>query len=170
MIYRASRYLLCLLLFWSLSSCGLYSFNNVSIPDNVKTFQVDFFQNQAQQVEPGIDLRFTRELQDLIQDQSSLSLVNTNGDYVYQGEITQYYIAPMTATASSTAAQNRLTIAINVRFTNNKVEEESFEKKYSFYFDYGANVLLTGGALDTALDAIYEQITQEIFNDTLAKW
>jgi hypothetical protein len=76
----------------------------------------------------------------------------------------------MTATADSRAAQSRLTIAINVRFTNTKVEEESFEKKYSFFFDYDANVQLQGAALDEALEVIYDQITQDIFNDTLAKW
>jgi hypothetical protein len=76
----------------------------------------------------------------------------------------------MTATASSTASQNRLTIEINLRFTNTKIDEESFEKKYSFFYDYSANTQLQGSALDIALEVVYEQITQDIFNDTLAKW
>ncbi len=76
----------------------------------------------------------------------------------------------MTATANSTASQNRLTIEINIRFTNTKIEEESFEKKYSFFYDYSANIQLQGNALETALEVIYEQITQDVFNDTLAKW
>jgi hypothetical protein len=76
----------------------------------------------------------------------------------------------MTATANSTASQSRLTIEINLRFTNTKIDEESFEKKYSFFYDYSANIQLQGSALETALEVIYEQITQDIFNDTLAKW
>lgn len=164
---RLSAVLSCFLI---LNSCGIYSLSGVSIPANIKTFQVDFFTNQAALVEPGIERTFTLELQDIIQSQTSLNLVTSNGDYIYQGEITRYFIAPMTATANNTASQNRLTIAINLRFTNTKVDEESFEKQYSFYYDYDANTPLQGSTLDTALDIIYEQLTQEMFNDTLSKW
>ncbi|MEO9954003.1 LptE family protein [Nonlabens sp.] len=170
MIFKNVRFLIIGLAFLSLSSCGLYSLSGVTIPSDIKTYQVDYFGYQAALVEPGIERTFTIELQDAIQDQSTLSLVTKNGDYIYQGEITRYYIAPMTATANSTASQNRLTIEINVRFTDTKRDEESFEKKYSFFYDYNANVQLQGTALETALEVIYEQLTQDIINDTLAKW
>jgi hypothetical protein len=152
-------------------SCGVsYGFKSVAIPENIKTFQVDFFGYQATLVEPGIERTFTLALQDQIQDQSSLSLVNTNGDYVYQGEITRYYIAPITATANNTASQSRLTIEINVRFINTKDDEASFEKKFSFFYDYNATLPMQGATLDIALEVIYEQITQDIVNATLANW
>ncbi|WOI21883.1 LptE family protein [Nonlabens ulvanivorans] len=171
MIYKILRALLSLTLLLSITSCGFgYSLSGVSIPDNIKTYQVDFFQNQAAYVEPGIERTFTLELQDLILNQSSLDLVNKNGDYVYQGEITRFYIAPMTATASNTASQNRVTIEVNLRFTNTKDDEASFEKKYSFFYDYAATTQLQGAALDTALEIIFDQITQDIFADTLAQW
>ena len=170
MIFKNLRFLIIGLVFLSLSSCGFYSLSGVTIPADIKTYQVDYFGYQAALVEPGIERTFTIKLQDDIQDQSSLNLVTKNGDYIYQGEITRYYIAPMTATANSTASQNRLTIEINVRFTDTKRDEESFEKKYSFFYDYSANVQLQGTALETALEVIYEQITQDIINDTLAKW
>ena len=170
MIFKNLRFLILGLAFLSLSSCGFYSLSGVTIPSDIKTYQVDYFGYQATLVEPGIERTFTIELQDAIQDQSTLNLVTKNGDYIYQGEITRFYIAPMTATANSTASQNRLTIEINVRFTDTKRDEESFEKKYSFFYDYSANVQLQGTALETALEVIYEQITQDIINDTLAKW
>ncbi|MGB3590792.1 MAG: LPS assembly lipoprotein LptE [Nonlabens sp.] len=167
---KISGFLLVATLLIMVSSCISYRLNSTSIPDNVKTFQVDFFGNQAAIVEPGIERTFTLRLQDLIQDQSSLSLVTNNGDYIYQGNITRFYIAPMTATANDRAAQNRVTIEINLIFTNTKVEEESYDKLYSFFYDYDANTQLQGAALDTALDVIYDQITQDIYNDTLNKW
>jgi hypothetical protein len=170
MIFKNLRFLVVGLAFLSLTSCSFYSLSGVTLPADVKTFQVDYFGYQATLVEPGIERTFTLDLQDLIQDQSRLSLVTRNGDYLYQGEITRFYIAPMTATANSTASQSRLTIEINLRFTNTKIDEESFEKKYSFFYDYSANIQLQGSALETALEVIYEQITQDIFNDTLAKW
>lgn len=164
------RFLLILTITVIVQGCGFYSFTGASIPEGVETFQVDYFQNNAAIVEPGIDRDFTLRLQDLIQNQSSLSLVNSGGDLVYEGEITEYRIAPMTATAQQTAAQNRLTISVNVRYFNRKNEEDDFEKRFSFYYDYPAAEQLIGSTLDTALDEIYERITQDIFNESLAKW
>lgn len=153
-------------------SCGVYSLTGVSIGPDVETFQVNFFQNEAAIVEPGIDRIFTLEFQDLIQDQTSLVLTSNNGDLVYEGEIVEYFIAPQSSTSTNTAAQNRLTITINVRFFNNKVPDgsEDFERRFSFFSDVSANTQLIGTALDTALEEIYERITQDIFNTSLANW
>ena len=170
MIFKEIRFILLVIIALSLNSCGLYSLSGVTIPDNIKTFQVDYFGYQAVLVEPGLERDFTLALQDLINDQTRLSLTPRNGDYIYQGEITRFYIAPMTATADSRAAQNRVTLEVNLRFTNTKDEEESFEKKYSFFYDYDANAQLQGSTLETAKEVLFEQITQDIFNDTLAKW
>ncbi len=134
------------------------------------TFQVNYFKNSADLIEPGIERTFTLRLQDLIQNQTNLNLVNHDGDLVYEGEIVEYRIAPMTATADQKAAQNRLTISVNVRFTNKRHEDEDFEKRFSFYHDYPANEQMTGSRLSTALEEIYERITQDIFNASLAKW
>jgi len=114
-----------LILILSLQSCGYYSFTGADT-GNAETFQVNFFQNNARLVEPGIDRDFTLQLQDLIQNQTKLSLTNSNADLVYEGEITRYYVAPMTATADSNAAQQRLTIAVNVRFYNTLDPEKRF--------------------------------------------
>ena len=152
-----------------LQSCGIYSFTGGDTGD-AKSFQVNFFKNNAPIVEPGIDRNFTLALQDLIQNQTNLELTNTNGDLLYEGEITNFAIAPMSATANQTAAQNTLTVTINVRFANNLKEEDDFEKRFSFYYDYSATQQLTGASLDTAMEDIYERITQDIFNASLAKW
>ncbi|GEM57157.1 hypothetical protein B0A78_03085 [Flavobacterium columnare NBRC 100251 = ATCC 23463] len=152
-----------------ISSCGIYNFTGTSKID-AKTFQVNTFQNVSELIEPGIERKFTLRLQDLIQNQTNLNLTNTNGDLVYEGEIVDYRISPMTATANLTAAQNRLSITANLRFSNRNKSEENFEKKFSFYYDYPAAEQLTGSKLQTALDEIFERITQDMFNETLAKW
>lgn len=166
------RIVLILLVITLVQSCGVvsYSLSGANIPEGASTFQVNYFQNNAAIVEPGIDRDFTLALQDLIQNQSSLSLVNSGGDLVYEGEITEYRIAPMTATAQQTAAQNRLTVSINVRYFNRKNEEDDFEKRFSFYYDYPADQQLVGSTRDTALQEIFDRITQDIFNESLAKW
>ncbi|PKA82476.1 lipopolysaccharide assembly protein [Ulvibacter sp. MAR_2010_11] len=154
-----------------LAGCKFYSLTGADIDySKTKTFQVNYFQNNAPIVEPGIARDFTQKLQDLLLNQTSLDLVNANGNLVYEGEITEYYIAPITATSQSTAAQNRLTISINVRFFNTQNEEKDFEQRFSFYFDYPGGTQLTGSRLDDAVNVIFERITQDIFNKSLANW
>lgn len=164
------KHILILILTFSVFSCGFYSLSGTNIQADVKSFQVNYFQNTAPQVEPGIDRDFTIALQDLIVNQTNLELVNSNGDLVYEGEITEYRISPTTATAENTAAQNRLTVGVRVRFYNKKAEDDDFEKNFSFFYDYAGSSLLSGTLKETALEEIFERITQDIFNASLAKW
>lgn len=163
------HYILILVLLVTFNSCSVYNFTGSSKID-AKTFQVNFFQNNAPLIEPGIDRTFTLQLQDLIQNQTNLNLVKTGGELTYEGEIVDYRISPMTATADQQAAQNRLKIRINVRFTNKNKETDNFEKPFEFFYDYPAGEQLTGSALNTAVKEIFDRITQDIFNESLAKW
>ncbi|MGB2224513.1 MAG: LptE family protein [Polaribacter sp.] len=152
-----------------LLQCGAYSFTGGNTGD-AKTIQIDFFPNQAPLVEPALTQRFTNDLQDLFTRQTNLTLTNTNGDLHFSGEITGYRITPMSGTSNQTAAQNRLTVSVTVRFENKFIEKDNFEKTFSFYSDFDANSQLTGGVLENALDEIIERITQDIFNASVAKW
>ena len=154
--------------------CGIYSFTGASIPAGAETFQVNYFENQAgsrpgSTVEPGLDRDFTLALQDIILGQTNLSLVNSGGDLVFEGEITQYSITPMTSTAKLTAAQNRLTMSVNLRYSNANNEEDDFEQKFSFFYDFPAEAQLYD-IQNQAHELIFERLTQNIFNATLAKW
>ena len=163
--------LLCSLL---IQGCGIYSFTGASIPPGVTTFQVNFFENQAgnrpgSTVEPGLDNEFTNALQDLIMNQTNLDLVTSDGQLIYEGEITEYSVTPMSATAEITEAQNRLKMSVAFRFINTKIEEDDFSKTYSFFYDFPAG-LQVYDVKDAAHKEIFDRITQDIFNDTLAKW
>jgi hypothetical protein len=151
------------------AGCGVYSFTGGSTGD-AETIQIDYFPNNAVLVEPTLSQRFTVALQDLFLRQTNLKLTDSGGDLHFEGEITQYRIIPIAATAEQTAAQNRLTIGVRVRFYNRLKEEDNFEQTFSFYSDYDGNLQLTGGVLDSAYDEIFERITQDIFNAAVAKW
>lgn len=166
---RKLFFLFAIICLFTLNSCGVYNFTGSGKID-AKTFQVNFFQNNAELIEPGIDRTFTLQLQDLIQNQTNLNLVKNGGDLVYEGEITDYRISPMTATADQRAAQNRLKIRINVRFTNKNKETDNFEKSFEFFYDYPADQQLTGSTLSAGLKEIFDRISQDIFNESLAKW
>ncbi|MDV7138149.1 LptE family protein [Maribacter sp. TH_r10] len=154
--------------------CGAYNFTGGDV-GTATTFQVNYFQNYATQspgstFEPGMDRDFTLALQDRIMNQTSLDLVNNNNaDLLYEGEIVEYRISPMSATAEQTAAQNRLSIAVNVRFYNKTKEDADFEKRFSFFYDYDGSTQLSSVKTE-AHEVIFERITQDIFNASLADW
>ena len=174
MISNLNKLFVLFLLMIITEGCGIYSFTGASIPPGVTTFQVNFFENLAgnrpgSTVEPGLDNDFTNALQDIIINQTTLNLVSEDGQLVYGGEIIKYSVTPMSATAEITAAQNRLEMTVDFRFFNIKKEEDNFEKKYSFFYDFPAE-LQVYDVIDTAHKEIFDRITQDIFNDTLAKW
>lgn len=153
----------------TLIGCGAYSFTGATT--DAKTIQVGFFPNQAPLVEPLLANRFTNELQELFLRQTNLTAVNNqNADLRLEGEITGYRVDPMSATSQQTAAQNRLTVTVTVRFFNKLNEKDDFDKDFSFYSDFDANAQLSGSVLEAALDEVLERIIQDIFNAALGNW
>jgi Lipopolysaccharide-assembly len=150
--------------------CGAYSFSGISLTPETKTFQVNYFQNNAPLTEPGLERDFRIALEELILNQTNLDLVKSGGDIIYEGEIVDYRISPTTATSSNTAAQNRLTIAVKVHFYDKNDDEAEFDQRFSFYFDYSGSAQLVGSQKDTAIAEIFERITQDVINASLAKW
>jgi len=159
-----------------MQSCGAYQGHNFSGADigTAESFQVNFFQNYADQtpgsvIVPGLGRDFTLALQDMINDLTSLSLTGSNGDLLYEGEIVEYKVVPMTATSDQRTAQNRLTMSVNVRFYNTTKEDADFEKRFSFFYDFDAAASLTS-IQATAHEEIFERLTQDIFNASLGNW
>ncbi|AWX43978.1 hypothetical protein HME9304_00977 [Flagellimonas maritima] len=157
----------------SLLSCGAYNFSGADI-GTAESFQVNFFQNYADQspnsvIEPGLDRDFTNALQELITNLTSLALTGSNGDLLYEGEIVEYRVTPMTATADQLTSQNRLTMSVNVRFFNKTKEEADFERRFSFFFDFDATSTLASVQAQ-AHEELFERITQDIFNASLGNW
>ena len=158
----------------SFYSCGNYSFTGASIPEGTETFQVNLFENNSGNnvgsiFEPGLDRDLTLALQNILENQTNLQLVQSNGDLLYEGEIIEYRVSPMTSTADLNAAQNRLTNSVNINYTNFKKEEDNFERRFSFFFDFPAEQQLIS-IKNEAHEIIFERLTQDIFNASLAKW
>lgn len=173
MSYHLKKIAAILILFMSVQSCGVYNFTGGDV-GTAQTYKVNYFQNYASQspcstFDPGLDRDFTIALQEVIQNQTSLDLVTNDADLLYEGEIVEYRVSPMTATAEQNAAQNRLTISIQVRFFNRTKEDVDFDQRFSFFFDYPANSLLES-VRSEAHEVIFERLTQDIFNASLADW
>jgi hypothetical protein len=146
-----------------------YSFSGINIGKGIETFQVNYIPNNAMIVEPGLNNEVRNELIDRIISRTNLTEAKTDGDLVYEAEITEYSVAPVAMTANQTASQSRLTIALKLNYTNTKKEDDNFNKTYTWHYDFAANKSINAIKED-AHKEIFEKIIGDIFNETLAKW
>lgn len=152
-----------------LTSCGIYSFTGASIDPNVKTINISYFDNKARLVQPTLSQVFTNALKDRFVAQTSLDLTNDFADLYLEGYISDYKISPMAIQAGETAALNRLTITVNVKYTNNVNEKESFETTFSAYEDYAREKDLSE-VEDGLIEQITEYLVDDIFNKAVVNW
>lgn len=152
-----------------LYSCGIYSFTGASIPAEAKTVSVQYFPNNAQLVNPLLSNTITNALNDMFVNQTTLQSVAQNGDLALEGEITGYNTAPIAITGNQTAAMNRLTVTVNVRFTNKYDESKNFEQNFSQYQDYPSGQDLNA-VQDILVEQIVEDLCQDIFNKAVVNW
>ena len=160
---------LIVLLSLCLHSCGIYTFSGASIPAEAKTVSVQYFPNNAQLVNPLLSNTLTNALNDMFVNQTTLQSVAQNGDLALEGEITGYSTSPIAITGDQTAAMNRLTVTVNVRFTNKYDESKDFEQKFSQYQDYPSNQDLSS-VQDVLVEQIVEDLCQDIFNKAGVHW
>ncbi|MDO9154731.1 MAG: LptE family protein [Paludibacter sp.] len=171
---QITSYKLFVLLFlfvFGTSGCTIsYKFNGASIDySKTKSVSITDFPNTAELVYPPLSQEFSEKLRDTYAKQTRLQLLKKGGDLDIEGEITSYQLTPMAISADTYASQTKLTLTINVRFTNKKNPEDDFEKKYTAYRTFDSNIMLTT-VVDELLKEIIEEITDMIYNDTVAKW
>ncbi|MDA9261942.1 LPS assembly lipoprotein LptE [Flavobacteriales bacterium] len=154
-----------------LSSCKIrYSTSSGgNLNENIKTFSIEQFTNQATLGPSTIGLTFTEKLRELFQSQTKLELVSTNGDLSYEGTISDYNIRPIALQGDQTAAQNRLTISIKVTFVNQIETKDNFEKTFSRFADYSSTTDISS-VQDGLIEEIFDQLTQDIYDKTLGDW
>ena len=153
-----------------LGGCSVkYSFTGASISPEVKTVSIASFPNVASLVNPTLAATFTEALKEKFVTQTSLSLQNFGGDLDFAGEITTYDVAPVAIQGNETAALNRLTIAVHVKFVNLRDDKANFDRSFSAYEDYSANRPFSDveGEL---VATIQEKLVEEIFNAAVANW
>ena len=148
--------------------CGIYSFSGASIPAEAKTVSVDYFPNHAQLVNPLLSNNFTNALRDAMTNQTTLDLVESGGDLSFEGEITDYKTTPVAITGQ-TAAMNRLTITVKVRFSNRIDDTKDFDQNFSRYEDYPSDQDLIS-VQESLTATIVDQLVEDIFNKALVNW
>jgi hypothetical protein len=153
------------------ASCTIsYKFNGTVIDyDKIKTIAIEDFTNHAAMVYAPLTSVLNEKIKDTYTRQTRLSLVDRNGDLELSGEVVGYDVTPMGMTSNSLSAETRITLRVNVRYTNNTNHEEDFERTYTAYRNFDSNLLLTD-VQDQLIDELVDEICENIYNNTVANW
>lgn len=145
-----------------------YSFTGASTT-GLRNFSIQYFQNRAPVVQPGLAQAITDALIDKCKGQTNLKYTTSIGDANFEGEISDYSVRPLTVAADAQAATVRFTISVKVKFTNAVDPNLSFEQTFSRYEDYNSNLELS--AVESDLSAkIVEMLVEDIFNQAFVNW
>jgi len=145
------------------------SLSGASIPAEAKTISVGFFTNNTTLGAPSLSQRFTEKLRDVVSQQTSLALVKSNGDLQFEGYISDYNVAPVAIQSNDQAAQNRLTISVNVIYINKFETTKNFERTFTRFADFKSTESLTSREPELVQE-IYRQITEDVFNQAFNNW
>ena len=106
---------------------------------------------------------------DILSMLKCLQLVNSGGDLEIDGEITGYNQYNESVDASGYSSKVKVTLTVNVRYTNNTNHEEDFEQQFSAFQTYDSSKLLTE-VQDQLITLMVKDIAEQIFNATVANW
>ena len=153
-----------------MSACTVsYNFRGVNIDDAVETYSVDYFPNRAPLVQAQLSQLFTDALIDRIEANTGLTMTTGAGDVSFSGEIRNYQTRPTAITGQETAARNRLTIAVRVKYVNDANPELDYDTEFSRYEDYDASLNLSD-VEDELIEVIVGYLIDDIFNQAFVNW
>lgn len=156
------------------SGCGVYSFNGTNIDPSVKTISIQTFTNNAPNAPAALSQRFTEDVKDYFQRNTTLKLVPRDGDLQFEGNIAAYDFSPASIQQSGglpTAGVNRLVIQVQLRFTNTKDSKQDFEQTFQSQKDFPSTQdLATVNNDQTSQREITRNIITDMFNKSVANW
>ncbi len=155
----------------SLPSCSIsYKFNGASIDySQTKTIQIADFPIRASYVWGPMASIFNNQLKDQFANHTRLIQVRRDGDLKIEGEITRYDQRNKSVSSEGYSAQTELSMTVNVRFTNNKNHTEDFERQFTASATY-ENTQTLNAVQEELVTQMVEEITDQIFNATVANW
>ena len=121
------------LLFFITAGCKVsYALSDKGgIPAEAKTISVSVFQNNTALGPPVLSQKFTERLRDMMVSQTNLSMTKTSGDLQFEGFISEYSVTPVAIQSGDQAALNRLTIIVQVKFSNRFDKSKDFEQSFA---------------------------------------
>lgn len=150
------------------SSCGIYRFNDASIPDSIKTVKINFIDNKAAYINPELSPKLTDKFRQKVLAQTRLTQTNNdNADWEISGTITQYTFIT-SAIAGQQTANNRLSVSVQITLYDRKTEET---RRVDVSRSWEFKGTMTVQAAETSLgDELVRTLSDEIFNKVFSNW
>lgn len=148
---------------------GCYSFKGITIPPEANTFLVEDFRVTARNAPANINQTFSEALRQKIRNESRLVKSERDPDIVFKGSISRYTVESLAPQEGNTVALNKLTIAVDLQYEDNTVEDGNWKQTFSFFRDFDSTVDLNS-VQNEFIDEIFEQLTENIFNKAFTNW
>lgn len=156
------------------TSCGVYSFQGTTT--TAKNISIEDFYNNTDLGPANLGQTFTNRLKDYFIQNTNLSVVQSNGELRLEGIITDYRLTPIAPVSTgdqsdiNSASSTRLTIVVKANFVNTIDESMSFkDKSFSFFKDFSNDQNLAD-IEEQLIRQIFDQISLDIFNASVANW
>lgn len=167
---RKIRIIIAAALMLVVSACTIsITMSGASIPENLKTFSVEYIENRAPLINPNLSQDLTDGLKDKIQKDSRLVLSEGSADIEFSGNITTYNTQPMAMKADAESALTRLNVAVKIKCRNFKDPKKDWEQSFSAYQDYNSDYNLND-VEEELVKQIVEELAENIFNKAFADW
>ena len=152
----------------TIGSCGVYSPYGAAT-SGAKTFSVSIFEATHPLVSATSALSISESLVDRVQRQSTLKLVDGESELTFSGRVVDWLVQPINVQGDETASANRVTITVDVIYTNNLDESLSFQRKFSRFVDVPSSSDIFS-IEDEIASEIGELLSLDIFNASLGNW
>jgi outer membrane lipopolysaccharide assembly protein LptE/RlpB len=161
----------CCLLFitFNYATCKYSARDTSPIPQEVKTFRVNYLENKARYVNPAITPQVTERLKQKIIGQTRLRQTNSDdAHYDISGYLSDYSVTT-TGIANQNATTNRLNVSFHLVFRNTLDQTKDFETDVTRNYDFNAQSSLAQAEASLAGDII-KNLVDEIFNKIFSNW
>ncbi len=160
----------CILLFtFNYATCKYSTKDTSPIPQDVKTFRVNYLDNKARYVNPQLTPTLTERLRQKIVGQTRLRQINGDeAHYDISGYITDYSVST-TGISGQNASTNRLNVSFHLVFKNTLDQTKDFEADLSNNYDFSAQLSLQQAETQLS-NAIIKNLVDGIFNRIFSNW
>ena len=152
-----------------LSTTGCYTFKGYSIDQELETFAVANFRDNTTNAPPTINQTFSESLKEKVNRESRLKFNDVDPDILFAGSINSFLVTAVAPQPGETTAFNRLEIRVFIDYKDSLNEENNWESNFSHFQDFPSNQNLLG-VQDELIDAIFDQIIEDIFNKAFTNW
>ena len=155
--------------------CSVYSFTGASLTSGENSISISQFYSNALLGPSNLSQVFTEKMRDYFQQNTTLTLVDANGDLQFEGYISNYTVTPVAPRVGQdnqiqVSATTRINITVQASYVNLKNSQFDFDRNFSFFADFDSEQQDLSSVEDELVEEIFDQIILDIFNESVANW